>query len=131
MPSSLLDRVPEPAKDWTDAHDPEGIEGAVTQRDDFVTKTGDEFTVIVVTDETGNEYRVPLSRVDLKPLVERERVAEGDRIAIRFWGLAGPKFVYTFVVEKAGSSQGHLKVADPAGEATEYSDADVPAHDAE
>jgi hypothetical protein len=96
---------PEPPRDWTETHDPNPVRGTVTERTDYQSRDGDPFTVIVVTDEDGNDHRIPLSRSDLRPLVEKEDVTEDDDLAIQFWGMQGPRFVYTYAIDKARAAE--------------------------
>ena len=97
---------PEPPRDWTDVHElNETLRGAVVERGDYEAKDGDPFSVIVVESEDGQHHRVPCSRVDLRPLIERENVQVGDEVAATFWGMMGQKYVYTTAVRKAGQGQ--------------------------
>ena len=101
---------PEPPQNWTDVHAAnETIGGLVIKRDDFESKDGTPFSVIVIETDDNKQHRVPLSRTDLRPLVEREEVAEGDEVAITYWGQQGQKFVYTYALRKLGQGiQGQL-----------------------
>ncbi len=86
-------QVPEPTRDWIVTHSPE----------DYTTKAGDPFTVITIENpDTEEQHTVPLGRTDLRPLVDRDHVAVGDLVAIKFWGMSGQKFVYTFNVHSNG-----------------------------
>lgn len=101
---------PEPPKDWTDTHElNETLRGDVAERDDFESKDGTPFSVIFVETREGERHRVPCSRTDLRPLIERHDVAVGDEVAITYWGQQGQKFVYTYDIRKADwSAQGQL-----------------------
>jgi len=100
---------PEPPKNWTDTHAAnETVSGLVVKRDDFESKDGTPFSVIVIEGTDNKQYRVPCSRTDLRPLVEREDITVGDEVAITFWGNQGQKFVYTYATRRLQGEQGQL-----------------------
>ena len=100
---------PEPPKNWTDTHNTnDTAHGLVGERGDYESKDGTPFSVIVIESEGGQRYRVPCSRSDLRPLIEREDVAVGDEVGITFWGQQGQKYVYTYAVRKLEDKQGQL-----------------------
>jgi len=97
---------PEPPKNWTDTHVAnETISGLVVQRDDYESKDGTPFSVIVIEDTESKQYRVPCSRTDLRPLIEKEGVVEGDELAVTFWGSQGAKFIYTYATRRLGQGE--------------------------
>ena len=108
--TSLTDRIPDPPKSWTDTHQPgDVLEGTVLARKAY-EKNGDTFIVIVVDPGNGAPVDLPLFRTDLAGLAKTVR--EGDRVAVKFWGQVGPKFVYTHATDREQST---LTSVDPAG----------------
>jgi hypothetical protein len=100
---------PEPQQDWTNTHKlNDTIQGLVVERNDYESKDGTPFSVIIIESGDGQSHRVPCSRNDLRPLIEREDIAIGDEVAITYWGQQGQKFVYTFAVRKLQDNQGQL-----------------------
>lgn len=101
---------PEPPKTWTDIHDlNETLRGLVIERRDFESKEdGTPYSVILVETKESVQYRVPCSRTDLRPLIEREDIAVGDEIAVTYRGKQGSRFIYTIATRRLQGEQGQL-----------------------
>ena len=107
---SLSDRIPEPTTSWTQEHDPNPLEGIVaTRREVHSEKLDKDFTVLEVGEANGRMHDVPCGRADLASFVRRFDPQVGDHIALKWWGLSGPKNVYTGVSDRV--QHGRLEIA--------------------
>lgn len=114
--------IPEPTKSWTETHEEnETLEGIVLSRESKTAKsTGTTFDILTVETDTGTTFEVMTGRADLRKFVEQRDPQPGDRIAVKFWGMAGERFTYTGAIEKAAKPLQSVSGAPPP------SDADAP-----
>jgi hypothetical protein len=117
--------VPEPTKSWTESHkENDLLEGVVLSRESKTAKsTGNDFDILTVETDTGSVVEVMTGRADLRKFVEQRDPQPGDRIALKFWGMAGERFTYTGAIEKA------TKPLQSVSDASPPSDADAPPAD--
>jgi len=122
--TSLSDRIPEPTKSWTVDHEPNPVEGIVTERREVWSEKYDRtFSILEIGEDNGTLHEVLCGRADLAAWIRRDDPQVGDRVAVQFWGLQGSRNVYTAIKEGPGG-QGTLKVADPLEASPPLDDAD-------
>lgn len=126
----LEDSIPEPRRSWPDVDGPtpQTATSLVTRRRDS-EKDGEMLTWIEVDADDGTQFEISLNRSDLHGLrdgtASEAPIAEGDTVAIRFWGKQGQRLVLTHSPIQRSGAQGTLgALAHPAGDAPPLTDED-------